>query len=208
MEVSPIRVYMNQTHPITSMKLTNKSEHPIYLQLKSMQWGQNSEIDTYAQTNDIIISPPMTVIMPGEKQLVRLALRTKINSDSEKTYRIFIQQIPKFQSDSLGVSFNLQIGIPLFIEPTVFSAKKLNWKVSVQNNRLQIKITNPSVYHVQLTHFKITSNNKDFFSKNIFSYILPKQTRQFSYPLKNKIGKDIYIEAMSDWGPIQFRAKI
>jgi len=71
-----------------------------------------------------------------------------------------------------------------------------------------VRVTNPSAYHVQLTHLKIISNNKPLISKGVFSYILPKQVRQFTYSLKNKLGDTVYIEAMSDWGLIQFRAKI
>jgi len=210
LEVSPIRIYLDNKNPIGTLYLTNKSHDKVYLQLESKHWEQTFGKDYYSSTNKIIISPPILTISPGESQLVRVALRSKEKFDDEDAYRLYIQEVPHYQNENTGISFNLRVGIPIFIEPNAVSDKKLQWKVTVKNRMLDVSITNISHYHCQLVYLDVRNakNKAILISQNVFMYLLPKQVKHFIFPLKTRLDEYVNVETKSDWGSLHSQVKV
>jgi fimbrial chaperone protein len=208
-EVSPIRVYLNEDNPVGTLNLTNKSQDTVYLQLDSQHWEQTLGQDHYSKTHNIIISPPIITIAPGKSQLVRLALRADKKLDDEDTYRLYIQEIPRYQTGHVGISFNLRLGIPIFVEPHTLSDKNLQWAIAVKHHMLDVSITNVSHYHCQLVHLTIANakHNTTLVSQNTFIYLLPKQVKHLVFPLKTALDDYVNVEAKSDWGPMRLQVK-
>src|SRR5690606_7700691 len=98
---------------------------------------ENGE-DVLKPTQDLVVSPPMLTIPPGQRQMVRLV---RVGAGlgppaSEKTYRIVMDELPvALGAESEGVKFVLRYSVPIFIAPALSASdagKPMTTAASVQ----------------------------------------------------------------------------
>ncbi|WP_218641990.1 molecular chaperone [Burkholderia sp. SRS-W-2-2016] len=133
--ISPIDPVLEADQRATALWLENRGAEPVRLQLRIFAWSQEGKEDQYAQQQEIVGSPPMILIEPGKKQLVRVTRLVAAPDATERAYRVVIDEIPagndaasgaasgassadapssQPNGQSTGIKFQMRYAVPLF----------------------------------------------------------------------------------------------
>jgi fimbrial chaperone protein len=97
--------------------LENPGTAPVTLQVRIYAWAQTDARNAYAPQDDILGTPPIVTIAPGEKQLIRLTRTRDVPAAREAAYRVVVDEIPAARpvaDAGAAVSFRMRYSLPLF----------------------------------------------------------------------------------------------
>ena len=127
-QVAPVVVELAAGQMATTIAVTNTGGAGVTVQVRSFAWEQAGEADRLNPTADIVVSPPITDIGPGETQTFRIVAR-KAAGPVEVSYRLLVDQIPSSLATT-GVQFALRLSLPLFLEPPGRVAPSVDWRIT------------------------------------------------------------------------------
>src|SRR5471032_3672854 len=90
----PIDPVLEADQRASALWLENRGTETANLQIRVFAWTQSGFSDQYQNQRDVIGSPPVAKIEPGQKQLVRLTRTKEVPPGRELAYRIIIDEIP------------------------------------------------------------------------------------------------------------------
>lgn len=188
-ELRPVRVELTHPQDIGSVEIGNRWTAPITIQAEVRSWSQETGRSVYEDSEALLVSPPMFVIEPGERQIVRIGLRQPAESDEEQAFRIFFTELPTARDDrpstTTGVDFSLRIAIPVFVAPQLQREPPLQGVAKPWNSDdYKLSLTNPGNVHVQIRQIRCqgTPRNMPPLGQGVLGYLLPGATRQFTLP--------------------------
>lgn len=154
MQVAPLRVQLSAEKSLSSITVKNGGEEEFSVQAEIMEWTQTNGLDNYQPTRDVLVNPVIFKLDPRSTQIVRLGLQVPA-TDTERSYRIFIQQLPVPASAQPGgarMQTLLRLGIPIFVPPKA-PRIGLDWQIvkSHGGRMASLEATNTGNMHVQLT---------------------------------------------------------
>lgn len=119
--VNPVRLELGAAVRSGAITVRNEGKQPLSFQLQAMEWTQDAAgKDQYQATGDLIFFPKIMTIAPGEEGVVRVGTRTPA-VPVEKTYRLFIEELPGNTQAAAGgdpqITFLIKFGAPIFITP-------------------------------------------------------------------------------------------
>jgi fimbrial chaperone protein len=118
--VNPIRLDLGPAARNGAIAVRNEGKEPLGFQMQAMEWTQDAQgKDTYTETADLIFFPKIMTVEPGKETLLRVGVKNAV-VPTEKTYRLFIEQMPGARTESTpGAAVNVLIrfGAPIFVSP-------------------------------------------------------------------------------------------
>lgn len=174
--VSPTRIELGPSQRVAVLTLHNADSAPLTVQASLMNWSQDAGQDQYAETHDLLGTPPVFTLPPNGDQIVRIALRRPADARRELPYRIFFQEVPQqSQPGFSGLNVALRIGLPIFVSPTGAADARLRWQMRrLEDGSLQVEAVNDSGAHVQVTDFQLTLNGAPApLASQAAKYVLP-----------------------------------
>jgi fimbrial chaperone protein len=115
--VRPTELRLTEPGAVTTLYLNNNTSTPNVYQVGSAEWVDRSDPTAVAPTTDIVISPQVLRLAPGQTGRVRIRAARPGIAGSGKAYRILARQVaPTKQSGDLSVGFNLQFNVPLLTD--------------------------------------------------------------------------------------------
>lgn len=190
LEVSPTKIYLTNNHRVRSLVFRNLDNHDVVLSLKTFAWQQANGKDEYQATNQILATPPIVKIKAGSSQIVRIGLISKLDDDREHAFRIYATEvIPRPKQHTNAVKIALRLGVPVFASAKAQhnAPMPLVWKLSKAKDSVTLTASNRDKVHRQLTQLSIGDGHhaeKPAWSHDIFSYILPGSSQQWTIPRK------------------------
>jgi len=186
LQVSPISLSLQARENASGLTLSNSSNHVMNAQVRIQRWMQDDTGDQLVPSRELLASPPMTELKPGEQQLVRI-IRAKAppqGTDAvEGSYRILINEIPvKLPEQTSGLQFALSYSLPVFVQPLGINktSPQLHWSMHPQPNNEQVKIrvSNLGNGHAKLSglSFVDTAGNSLDLHQGLLGYVLPGAT--------------------------------
>ena len=147
LQVSPIMLNFEPSDNANGLKLSNTSNNVVQTQVRVYKWTQSNSEDQLYPTRELLASPPMVELQPGEEQLIRV-IRTKppLQGENaiEESYRILIDELPlKDTEKKSGLHFLLSYSLPAFVKPKEVSKTepKLQWTSQIQQQLEQVQLT-------------------------------------------------------------------
>jgi fimbrial chaperone protein len=199
--VTPVRIVLSTDNPISSMHIENNGTDPVLMQLSVVSWSQNDGQDLFAPTNDILGNPPQFRLPAGADQIVRFGLQTTAGTD-EKSYRVFVDQVPQQTAPANGVQTVLRISVPIFV-PGKEAAAKLQWDFSNGSGHPVLRVTNSGNAHAQIERITLSDNMGQLRGQiDQPAYILPGQFHVWTVQSNLLGGEQVHLHADSDIGPI------
>ncbi|MDM2753221.1 MULTISPECIES: molecular chaperone [unclassified Citrobacter] len=189
-----------QVYPVTLGFCGKESAQAIYVrntgsatigaQIRVYAWKQQNNKDNLTETQDVMVSPPMTTIPVSRQQLIRVILTTPGSGDNEQAYRIIVDELPgkNNMADKDGVRFLLRYSIPVFVncKDTQPISSQLDVSIDRSVHPLMLKIKNNGTQHVKLSDVFIFSGKRSVaMSKGLLGYVLPHSEKE--WPLPNGI---------------------
>jgi fimbrial chaperone protein len=117
LEVTPTLVELSQDARAVLVTLRNASAEPVRYQVAVFAWDQDVRGEMkLAPTTDLQFFPSVLSIAPGEKRNLRVAASVPAGA-AERSYRLFVEQLPDAARAANAVRVLTRVGIPVFVEP-------------------------------------------------------------------------------------------
>jgi fimbrial chaperone protein len=206
--VSPVRVSLSTSAPISAITVQNDGKEAVVLQLEAMAWAQQAGQDVYTPSRDILATPPIITIPAGGSQILRVGLRRAPDSKRELTYRLYLQEVPPPPKPGFsGLQVALRFGLPVFVAPVAEQpVAALVWGISRANSgQHEVSLKNSGNSHVQVANFKLVrADGSELGTQQVAGYVLPGQTvnwkaKDIKVPAS---GNQLRLIALTDIGQI------
>lgn len=198
-QIQPMTMDLGRNVKSGVFSVINTGSEKIDFQVSLQEWSQDETgKDVYAETKDIVFFPKVMSVEPNSQRAIRIGLKAPI-ALKEKTYRIFVQEIPtpkKSADDSTakikaGVTIAFRFAMPIFVKPAQPQEGFAVGGIDMAKGTVQAHIKNTGNVHVKLRNVKFSGRNdagEEIFSKEVAGwYIL----QGLSLPYKADIPQDL-----------------
>jgi fimbrial chaperone protein len=212
--VSPTRLELAPGQRTAVITVRNADTVPLTVQTQLVAWTQETGEETYADTRDILSTPPVFTIPPNGEQVVRVALRGQPDPTRELAYRVFLQEIPQVVKAEVNtLNMALRVGIPLFVAPLQPAIGKLEWLAQAQaDGKLHVEAVNNGNAHVQVTGFEVSlSGRPERIPVNQMKYVLPGSRSSWTVDLPadmQAVSTGTWVVGSSDRGEFSAQAAL
>lgn len=189
--VDPIKVTIAKSNSSESVAVTNQSAQKLRLQITGFSWSQDASGQMQlSQTDDLVFFPQLLTLEPGETRRVRIG-STAAQGASEKTFRVFMEELPSLDSitnpKGAQLTIRMKVGIPVFVAPSApVQIKGEVRNLQIRGGVLGFDVANTGNTHfpVQQVHVTAAGANGRLFQQDIAGwYVLAGGVRHFSLPL-------------------------
>jgi len=196
LRVTPVKLFFDQQFKNGIITVINEGDEPIQVEIKASEWTQDAEgKDQYNQTEDIIFFPKVLKIEKGEQRAVRAGMKSAAVSQ-EKTYRLFIKELPKATPETQGtqIRFAVQFALPIFVKPVKEEMKGEINSITQETGKLKIDVHNAGNTHFRIESVQVKGFDRkgvENFSKEIAGwYVLAGVTRTFETMIAQEVCLD------------------
>ena len=202
----PIDPVIEAEQKAGALWLENRGNEEASLQVRIFTWRQGEFDDQYQTQREIIGSPPVAKIAPGQKQLIRLTRTGTSPVGQEQAYRIIIDEIPPAlppdtaDKPQAAIRFQMRYSVPLFVYGEGLRGKPdandprdaagvgkplLSWRqVSVQG-RPYVELRNTGPVHARLTDVVMQQGGQERpVVQGLLGYVLPGAIMRWPAPLQ------------------------
>ena len=203
----PIDPVLEADQQASALWLENRGTETANLQIRVVAWSQNGFDEQYQNQRDVIGSPPVAKIEPGQKQLVRLTRTREVPPGQELAYRIIIDEIPSAlqvptppegKNTAAAIRFQMRYSVPLFAygaglwskddatrqrDPKGAGKPQLSWQKVNVAGRNYIEVRNQGAVHARLTDasFKQGGQTRPLVD-GLLGYVLPGASMRWPVP--------------------------
>ncbi|HAS1787169.1 molecular chaperone [Enterobacter pasteurii] len=187
LQVAPVTLDLQSGQRATAVYLTNSGKSAIHAQIRVYEWSQKNGKDVLAATEEVVSSPAMTSLAPGQQQLVRIIVMRPGLNEQEQSYRLVIDELPDAAARAASpnaVHFLLRYSIPVFIagnQTAPVSRDALSCEQA--DTPATIRCYNAGNSHIRLSHLQaLTASGQAVASiKGLAGYVLPGQTALLTF---------------------------
>jgi len=200
-QVQPTTIELSAKVKSGVFSVINNGSEKIDFQVSLQEWSQDEKgKDVLTDTNDIVFFPKIMSVEPNSQRAVRIGLKVP-PSAREKTYRLFVQEIPtpknkqdievKDKNIKAGVTIAFRFSMPIFVKPLKPQEGYVFDRIEMSNGVVKAVVKNTGNVHIKTRAVKFSGKDaegKEIFSKEIAGwYIL----NGLSFPYEAEIPKDI-----------------
>ncbi len=213
----PIDPVLEADQQASALWLENRGNATANLQIRVFAWSQNNFGDQYQNQRDVIGSPPVAHLEPGQKQLVRLTRTKEIPPGQELAYRIIIDEIPSAKTPTpqaddktaAAIQFQMRYSVPLFAygpglwskedptrqrDPKGAGVPDLSWRNVMDNGNSYLEIRNRGAVHARLTDVMIKQGGQTRpVAEGLMGYVLPGASMRWPVPGQLASGQELQI---------------
>ncbi|MVV50076.1 molecular chaperone [Pseudomonas sp. PB120] len=201
----PIDPVLEADQQASALWLENRGSETANLQIRVFAWSQSGFNDQYQNQRDVIGSPPVAKIEPGQKQLVRLTRTKEIPPGQELAYRIIIDEIPSAKTPAAeegktaaAIRFQMRYSVPLFAygaglwskedttrprDPKGVGLPQLSWRTVAVDGRSYLEVRNQGAVHARLTDVALKQGGQTQpLVEGLLGYVLPGAIMRWPAP--------------------------
>ena len=187
--VKPVQIHLSEGAKTGNIKVTNTSGQSVAMQLNAVQWSQDIQgHDLESETNDVIFFPQLFTLAPGESKAVRVGLKSSKATAHERTYRLYLQQLPVDLEQRAGVlNVLLRIGVPIFFAPSKRQSDARLADLTFEGCKATVRLENRGTSHFRPEHVSIDALDSDgeslFVGRHSGWYVLVGASRLYTFEL-------------------------
>jgi fimbrial chaperone protein len=172
--VAPVRIDMKMPRRAAAIEVQNTGDQPAQLQVERYRWlADRNGDDQLEATEDIIATPPIFTLAPGQKQIVRVLLFGELDPGRESSYRLILQETALNDPPPNAVQALLRISMPVFISPPNVKPD-LTWTLAREAERWWLAVENSGTAHAQITAARTAAGH----DLKAVGYLLPGEKRR------------------------------
>ncbi len=188
--VEPVVALLSPRAPSALLNLSNTGDKPVRFELTSYAWSQ----DRYggivlAPTDDVIFFPQLFTLGGGEQRKIRVG--ASIPPDSEKSYRLFIEELPPLKTEHVStnnaVIIRTRMGIPIFVSPARPNRSGQIESLSIAGRKVSYQVHNTGNVHFVIENTVVkgldAAGNASFALHAKGWYVLAGQTSNYNLTL-------------------------
>ena len=201
----PIDPVLEADQQASALWLENRGTETANLQIRVFAWTQSGFDEQYQNQRDVIGSPPVAKIEPGQKQLVRLTRTREIPPGQELAYRIIIDEIPSARppaaedgKTAAAIRFQMRYSVPLFAygaglwskedtsrkrDPKGAGLPDLSWRSVAVDGHPYVEVRNQGAVHARLTDVALKQGGQTKpLVEGLLGYVLPGAIMRWPAP--------------------------
>jgi fimbrial chaperone protein len=189
----PIDPAINPEDKASELWLENRGNATTIMQVRIFSWLQVGGQEQYQTQQQVVASPPMVRLEPGQKQLVRLIKQTPPQAGREMSYRVVLDEIPTPRTpgeNQAGLTFQMRYSVPLFVYGNGLnreSAKPdLSWKQVESGGKHWLELTNQGNGHARLSNVTVGGRR---LGNGLFGYVLANSSNR--WPLNSSVSGEL-----------------
>jgi fimbrial chaperone protein len=136
--INPVVVEFAPRQRVASVaiSLSDTATRAMRLQAEVLSWHQDLQgKDITAPSTDLLVTPPIAELRPGQKQLFRIALRGPRQGSGELAYRLVLEDVasptppaPATESPDISIRLRMRYDLPVLLAPAEPVVNQLRWK--------------------------------------------------------------------------------
>ena len=194
LSIAPLRVEVDSGAEGATVYLTNASARELPVQARLFAWTQDAGNDVYAPSSELTVSPSISMIPPGETQIVRV-LRKVGAGKGEKRFRLAVDQLPDPSRVQAGqAATRIRFTIPVFVDRDTAGAAALAWRLT--DDRLELANTGGATAKIVGLAVKSAGGSDVQLGQNTLRYV--QGTSTIAWP----------IEKGCSLGPVHLTAQV
>lgn len=190
----PVYPLIESDQNSTALWVENRGNQSVFIQLRVFAWEQRDNQDLTLEQNNIVGSPPMVEIDPGERQLIRLVAQHTTPANTEQAWRVLLDEIPTQTSPNSGSAMRAAINVQMRYSLPLFSygkglsseaakttaATQLRWQVKVIEGQPHLVITNLGPTHARLSDVQsVRHEQAQHIQEGLLGYVLAHSERHW-----------------------------
>lgn len=158
--VAPTRIELAPGQTSASLTIENQANAAVTLQVQTFAWSGPAIDPELRSGRELIAVPPVFSLEPGAKQIVRVALRTPVDGQRERAYRLLITEVPvTWADDTMGVRFALRLSLPVFAKAAGAKAAPA-WSIRSTGRGGELELANRGTAHLRLRRIELRTAGK------------------------------------------------
>lgn len=198
----PIDPKIHSEDKASELWLENRGNATTLMQVRIFQWQQINGQEQYQTQQQVVASPPLVRIEPGQKQLVRLIKQTPPSANTETAYRVVLDEIPTPQKpgeNQAGLTFQMRYSVPLFVYGNGLTPDgvkpQLSWQLVNNGGKRFIEIANSGNGHARISKAQLDGRT---LSDGLLGYVLARSSNRF--PVNAASGSELQAQVNdSSW---------
>ncbi len=215
--VKPTRIFLDVSRPTGVLRIQNISERPLSLQLNAVEWTQDAEgNDKEIKSTEVVFFPKLFSLSKGGTRLIRVGLLNQKPGARQKTYRIYIRELPVDTKEVVStLKILLRVGVPVFLAPRVVKVSGAIDGLGVQGAKVSFTAENSGTVDLRLQKVSISAvdeKGKEIHSDEVSGwYLLSGAKRRFKFDLSPDVCRrvrKIAVHILSDKLQIDSEARV
>ena len=175
-----------------AFSVINSGEDKLNCQIDVKEWSQDADgKDVYTETKDVVFFPKIMTVAPNEQRAIRIGIKGPL-SVKEKTYRLFVEEIPSQKKAAegkvsgkitAGLTIAFRYAMPVFVKPVREQESSIIEKVDMSKGVVRAVVRNTGNVHVKLLSVTFrgkAADGTELFSKKFAGwYILHDMSRLY-----------------------------
>lgn len=150
--LAPLRLELAGAETSAILRVSNPSAREVGVQVRIFAWSQSNSTDAYAASSDVMISPSIVQIAPGQTQIFRVT-RRDTPTDGEKRFRIAVDQLPDPAMEAAGeAQARIRFTIPLLLDRDKAAPALAQWQIDAGG----LKLTNAGGQTIRIAGVEVT----------------------------------------------------
>jgi fimbrial chaperone protein len=161
-QVNPVRVELSARRLYASIAVTNSGNETETIQVQALRWSAKGAGEAYAETDDILLNPPIFTLAPKQTQHMRLGLREPKVGPMEVCYRLILEELPPSSKPAPNqIRTLLRISIPVYVPPAQRAVPQLAWRLApAESGKRKLRVENVGTAHVLITRMGLAVHDQ------------------------------------------------
>ena len=191
--ISPTSVDLSAGVKSGALAVINSGDEKVNCQIDLKEWSQDGEgKDVYTDTKDIVFFPKIMTVEPNDQRAIRIGLKGP-QSLKEKTYRLFVEEIPSQKKGSenkepgkisAGLTIAFRYAVPIFVKPAKQQESAVVEDVDMVYSEASAVIKNTGNVHIKMLSIAFrgkAGDGKELFRQDVAGwYILQGLPRRYT----------------------------
>ncbi|WP_019833936.1 fimbrial biogenesis chaperone [Sphingomonas sp. PR090111-T3T-6A] len=187
----PIDPVIASGEKATALWIENRGPAPVTLQIRSFAWNQSNGDDHFDRQDEVIPSPPIAHVAPGQRQLVRIIRRTTGAAPAEHCYRLLVDELPppidasRADAVSAHLAVQMRYSIPLFAYDGTGArgTPSLAARTVLVDGKPYAEIRNTGDIHARLVDLRVVRGGRTVTAAaGLIGYVLAGSTMRWPLP--------------------------
>jgi len=204
LRVGPTLVYLDAKQPVAALRVTNNNTQITGFEVRAMAWRQADNQDVYGDTSELIVTPPVFELAPGDSQIVRAGLTNAKPAPTdvpERAFRIFIAELPApTAQDDPRIQTLMRVGVPVFTR--AYGEKTaLHWRLGRDaSGSSALQVSNAGNAHARILKVAVEHDGSVLDLELPGLYVLSNATREWQLPHSISPGEQVNLRVTSREG--------
>jgi len=158
--IGPLSLEISPRSRVAVLEIGNFRSVPVDLQAAVTTWTQDGGQDGHAPTDDVVISPAITEVPPGKRQVFRIAYRGVPDPSREQAYRVLVSDVTApdpAATAGASVTFRITHSVPLFVRASMKGASALGLAgCAAPAGQACLTVRNSGAVHAKVREIRLT----------------------------------------------------